>query len=380
LKEKESRFHCLGDEIHHTKRFIEMQDHALKERNLNEYDGEKTNTNSKDNNNGWDFSSSVGSPGIENARLTNSQSNQKRLLNSKSSGKMAKYGTINLEVKDSKSFHFNMDVNTPKVKNGSKEFSNSIIAASVIELGSSTRSMARTQSTTTFTSPTSSINNISSTKSSTTIINPVDRSSFTGNDSQLNIKLQQSTTKSSSSNTPSNSCRMLLIQDRNKLNEMLKELEVGLILYKKFSSNTTFGVKNDNVASMDQIQKNYGKRVIKISKMNKSIEILKYSAPVSRYSAEYNYEWKALKKVFIPPKTMEIIKQHYNYMNGKNANNTTAGSILKRQLQDENCILPFALDVHNKGRIEFITTDIKVVIVIYNIVCHIIDGNGLLKW
>ena len=80
----------------------------------------------------------------------------------------------------------------------------------------------------------------------------------------------------------------------------------------------------------------------------------------SRPQVEYSYEWKNLKKLFIPSKTLECLKR--------------AGGINREGRE----FLAFAIDVNEKGRVDFISTNPFYIVVLWNFVNQILS-NGVIS-
>ena len=360
LKDKQIKLTTLRDDITNNKKISEAQDNALKDRTtiLNEIQSHHS-----------EVSTTLNSPAYDPHKF-----NIKSLSSSKSSAKLfketPKYGTVTLDIKDNRSFHLNIDHITNK---NAQDISHNL---QLNDPSSTARSMLRTQSTANFTSSTSSVSQvILSAKSAGQNIS--DRSSIiSGNISENNRGITSKTPSRGSfitnENKPPTANRFLILTDKIKLDDLSKEFEVGIPIYKKFSSSAAFGIKTDSIKTIEQVIKSYGKRIIKLNKSLKTIDIMKISLPLSRYSAEYSYEWRSIKKVFVPPKTMEIIKSYFSSINSNNIDKMA----LKDFKTDEQVILSFALDILNKGRIELISVNLKALLILYNVTNAIIEAGG----
>jgi len=92
---------------------------------------------------------------------------------------------------------------------------------------------------------------------------------------------------------------------------------------------------------------------LKLNIKEKSIDVLKTGVTSTRNVLEYKYGWETLKQVVIPSKTLALIKEKQ-----KDKEN---------QLEEE-FMLNVAIDVLNKGRIDFLMNEIDHVLTLYNFV------------
>jgi hypothetical protein len=88
--------------------------------------------------------------------------------------------------------------------------------------------------------------------------------------------------------------------------------------------------------------KRYGKRLLRVV-VGRSVDIIKM-ATSTRAVVEYCYEWKDIKKVFVPEHTMDLIKK--------------AGNVKSQETENQ---YHFSIDVQNLGRIDLITGNLAVI-------------------
>ena len=157
---------------------------------------------------------------------------------------------------------------------------------------------------------------------------------------------------------------ILSSQDPKYIEKSIAALEEGIVLFKKFASNNGLalkpagtdskGHKRNNSTSKGVVEtepKGYGKRLLKINRVTKTLEIYKAKPGSDRVALEYYYEFKTLSKVFYPAVLGDILRRIRTERNKENQKQMTQ-PLGENKRQDN--LLPFGIDIQNRGRIEFL--------------------------
>jgi len=259
-------------------------------------------------------------------------SEKKKLAPSKSTSRL--YGpkenvkVSKLMLDTSKAFPFTSEIMTPKVLS---EVQGNILSG--IESSSSCRSLAKNHSSVNFSLP----------------------SYYSG------FKPSNSERSALSSNEPGPSKfkqekipKYLFISNK-RFADLKKEFEFGLPVLKKFlNNNSLIGPGTLNSKGTDENQKElkkYGKRSLRLNTIMKTLEIVKLTNSGFRPIVEYSYEWKAVKNLVLPNKTVEYLKSQNHEKSKESPEN-----------------LPFSIDIHNNGRLDFLTHNGSHIVLLWNLI------------
>jgi len=320
LKEKEQKLAYIQDQIQKSKHFYEVTDQLLK----SQVDKENCS-----------FTSNY----MSNNSFHIQSSGKKKLLTSKSSSRLQPVKENYQSNMLLPSLKLNFEIQTPK------PLSDSRTNISGLEASSTRRSLLKTHSTATLSTP----HNTSIIKTTVT-----DRSC-----------LIQNTESLASQNSHPNKERIpkYLSIETSVYRQAIKELESGIFVLKKFATGSAFygpkASERNQKNSSSQDLKGFGKRNIRLNIQGKCLEIIKpNNNPNIRIIPEYTYEWKNIKKVFIPAKTLDYIKKYpQNDKDGKE-------------------FLAFSIDVQDKGRIDFLVLNSFHIVLLWNVVNNLsLHGN-----
>lgn len=181
----------------------------------------------------------------------------------------------------------------------------------------------------------------------------------------------------------------LCSQEKEFIEKSIKVLEEGVTLFKKFASNnglaiksidpTTPGHKRGNSASkgaLDIEPKGYGKRVMKLNKINKTIEIYKFKQFSDKKTLEYYYDFKYINKIFYPAVLIDILRKLRHQKNKENEKQVTIGKNTALDAFSQEILLPFGVEVQNRGRIEFLIGELDSLKFVSTCISYIIRAKA----